>query len=430
MIPFNIAVVGLGTVGTSVIHLIQQQQELLTQRCGRLLQIWAVSARDKNKQRGINMHGIEWVDDALQLVQQKDIDLVIELIGGTEYAKDIIETALKAGKPVVTANKALIAAHGIELANLAEQHGVGLAFEAAVAGGIPALKTLREGLSGNEIEKVSGILNGTCNYILTTMQKTGAAFSDVLAEAQQLGYAEADPTFDIDGIDTAHKLTILTAIAFGTKLRQEMSISGIRDLKIEDVRYAQRLGYTIKLLGIAQKIDNVISQTVYPAMILQETSLASVDNVLNAVEYQGNAVGKLVLTGPGAGGNATASAVIADICDIAGGRLDQPFGIPVSQLKDGHFTDTDHRYGAYYLRLTVADMAGVAGQITTTLGTYNISIDRLEQLSKQQAPAGNDSTILIITHPAQESDVKAALDTLTSARYMQASPVMIRVEDV
>ncbi|MEK1928763.1 MAG: homoserine dehydrogenase, partial [Pararhizobium sp.] len=318
----KIGIAGLGTVGASLVRILQERHEQLATTCGRAIEITAVTARDRNRDRGVDLSAMHWHDDALSLAETADIDVFVELIGGAgEPAYSAVKAALSRGLHVVTANKALLAAHGIELAGLAEEHGALLNYEAAVAGGIPVIKALRESLTGNTISRVYGIMNGTCNYILTKMEKEGLSFEACLKEAQRLGYAEADPAFDIEGNDTAHKLAILTSLAYGTAIAaDDIYLEGITNISIDDIHAAADLGYRIKLLGVAQRTDSGIEQRVHPTMVPLDSVIAQVDGVTNAVAIESDILGELLMVGPGAGGNATASAVLGDIADIAKSR--------------------------------------------------------------------------------------------------------------
>ena len=352
----RIAIAGLGTVGTGVVRLLQKNAALISQRAGQSVEIKAVSARDKNRKRDCNLSGINWVDDPRQLANLPDVDLVVELIGGADgVARALAEATLKSGKHYVTANKALLAAHGAALATLAEQNKAHLQFEASVAGGIPVLKTLREGLAGNRISVLRGILNGTCNYILTKMHDANLSFEDVLREAQAKGYAEADPSADIDGHDTANKLAILTALAFGVAPDlSAVSVEGIRHIVSLDLKLADELGYRIKLLGMARSSDAGIEQRVGPCLVPQNSPLAGVQGAMNAVLMRGDFVGDLMLEGAGAGAEPTASAVVADIIDIARGARLPAFGIPAAGLRALKPAQTACA-AKHYLRLQVMD---------------------------------------------------------------------------
>src|SRR5262245_12712795 len=332
--PLKVGLAGLGTVGASVVRLIDQQRAALTLSCSRPIEIVAATARSKAKNRGVDLKRVRWVKDPITLATDSEIDVFVELMGGAgDPAKAAVETALAAGKSVVTANKALLAKHGVKLAALAERKHVALNFEAAVAGGIPIVKTLREGLVGNRLERIYGILNGTCNYILTRMEQEGLSFADCLADAQRLGYAEADPTFDIEGHDTAQKLSILASLAFGTKVDPAaIYVEGISSIAPEDLSWADELGYRVKLLGVAVKTPKGIEQRVHPTMVPKDTAIAQVMGVINAVTVDADAVRAITLVGPGAGGMATASAVVADIGDIARGVRTPPFGRATKSL--------------------------------------------------------------------------------------------------
>ncbi len=326
--PLSVAVAGLGTVGAGVLAVLRDNADIVTARAGRPIAVTAVSARDRTRDRGIDVGGLRWYDDPVALAADPGVDVVVEVIGGSEGpARQLVEAALEAGKPVVTANKALLAVHGAELAAIAERAGVALAFEAAVAGGIPAIKAVREGLAANRIGRIAGILNGTCNYILTVMRERGREFSEVLADAQKLGYAEADPSFDVDGIDAAHKLAILAALAFGRPVAFDaVHVEGIRRVSALDIAFAGELGYRIKLLGIARRTEHGIEARVHPCMVPQASPIARVDGVFNAVVAEGDFVGRVMLEGRGAGAGPTASAVVADLIDIARGPRDPGLG--------------------------------------------------------------------------------------------------------
>ncbi|MBF0394954.1 MAG: homoserine dehydrogenase, partial [Alphaproteobacteria bacterium] len=333
--PLKIAIAGLGTVGAGTVRLLREQADLIERRAGRPIVVTAVSARDKGRDRGVSLDGMAWFDDAATMAAQADAEVVVELIGGADgTARQVCETAIGRGRHVVTANKALLAHRGTELAAAAEERGVVLAYEAAVAGGIPIIKALREGLAGNRLRQVVGILNGTCNYILTTMRETGRDFGAVLAEAQALGYAEADPSFDIDGVDAAHKLAILTSVAFGCPVNfAGIHIEGIRHVSALDIQFAEELGYRIKLLGIARRTEAGIEQRVHPCMVPMSSPIAHVEGVFNAVVAEGDFVGRSFYEGRGAGAGPTASAVAADLIDIAAGRRGPTFGVPASRLE-------------------------------------------------------------------------------------------------
>ena len=368
--PLRVGVAGLGTVGAAVVRILARQDNALAERCGRPIRVTAVSARDRAKARGIDISGHAWFDDPVDLARSREVDCVVELIGGGDgAAKDTVETALASGHHVVTANKALLAKHGLALAPLAERWGVALSFEAAAAGGIPVIKTLREALHGNAVWRVYGILNGTCNYILSRMETEGLAFAACLADAQRLGYAEADPTFDVEGFDTAHKLSILTSLAFGTEIDAEaIYVEGISKIAPLDLKLADELGYRIKLLGVAERTPSGVEQRVHPTMVPKSSSIAQVMGVTNAVTIDADAVRELTLIGPGAGGDATASAVVADIADIASGTIRPPFGRPVARLEKPQRAPMQRHEGGYYIRLTVPDRLGTAAGVATPHG--------------------------------------------------------------
>ncbi len=426
--PLRIGIAGLGTVGGGVVTILQQQAALLSARTGRTLQLVAVSARDQSKQRGLSLDGVRWETDATALATAADIDLVVELIGGAEgTARTLVMQALQHGKHVVTANKALIAAHGAELAALAEAKGLGLAFEAAVAGGIPIIKTLREGLAANRYQRITAILNGTCNYILTTMEKSGRDFDDVLAEAQAKGYAEADPSFDIDGVDTAHKLAIVAALAFQCRPNLDaLHIEGIRRISKTDIHFARELGYRIKLLGITeQREDGTVEQRVHPCMIPLNAPLATVDDAYNAVQIAGDSVGRLFLEGRGAGAGPTASAVVADLIDLARGHAMPPLVAPAATLPALRPADISSLQGEYYLRLTVVDRPGVLADVAAICRDAGISVASLIQHA--HAPE-EPVDIVLTTHHTPESQMQQALAAMGSLPTMMAPPQMIRIE--
>lgn len=423
----RIGVAGLGTVGIGVIKLLREQADLLQDRAGVALTVTGISARTKDRDRGINLSGLVWFDDPVDLASSPDIDVFIELIGGSEGpARLAVEAALKAGKPVVTANKALVAHHGMSLARAANDASVALAYEAAVAGGIPVIKAIREGLVGNRIASLQGILNGTCNYILTTMRDTGRAFDDVLAEAQELGYAEADPSFDIDGVDAAHKLAILASLAFGTEIDfDSVYIEGIRAIGSDDMAYAEEFGLRIKLLGIAEDTPNGVIQRVHPVMIPNSAPLAAVEGVFNAVVTEGDFVGISVLEGRGAGEGPTASAVVADIVDIACGRAGHAFGVPTDRLVKRPTLPIDRHVGAYYIRLVVLDQPGVMADITAALRDNGVSLENVVQRGHDpEAPV----TVVLTVHETDEASLLAALDMISGLASVLEKPHMIRIE--
>ncbi len=425
--PVKIAIAGLGTVGAGTVELLSAQAEVLTARTGQKLTVTAVSARDRSRDRGCDITGLTWYDDAVEMARDADAEIYVELIGGSDGpAKAAVEAALNSGKHVVTANKALMAHHGHALSILAEEKGVALTYEAAVAGGIPVIKAIREGLAGNQISSLHGILNGTCNYILTTMRETGRAFEDVLSEAQELGYAEADPSFDIDGVDAAHKLALLASLAFGTKVDfAGVHVEGIRQISPTEIDYAEELGFKIKLLGIAENGDKGIFQRVHPVMVPADKPIAGVEGVFNAVVTEGDYVGTTVLEGRGAGAGPTASAVVADIVDIACGRIVPAFGVPAAALVEKATLSMDNHSGSYYIRLKVLDVPGVMADITNILKEENVSIEGI--LQRGRAPGSNVSVVMT-THEASEASVARAVEKMAKLKNIDAETCMIRIE--
>ncbi len=423
--PLAIGVAGLGTVGAGVLKLLADNAALVAARAGRPIAVVAVSARDRSRDRGVNTAGLRWYDDAVALAADAGVDVVVELIGGSEgSARNLVEAALAAGKPVVTANKALLAIHGAALAEAAGT--TPLAFEAAVAGGIPAIKALREGLAGNNISRVAGILNGTCNYILTTMREQGREFADVLGEAQKLGYAEADPSFDIDGVDAAHKLAILAGLAFGRPVEfGALHVEGIRAVSALDFQMAEELGYRIKLLGIAERGPNGVSARVHPCMVPQAAPIARVDGVFNAVEVVGDFCGKVVLQGRGAGAGPTASAVVADLIDIARNRHTPVWGSAVGALPALPMLPMAHHSGCHYLRLMVVDRPGVIADVTAVLRDHGVSLESM--LQRGRAP-GEAVPVVLTTHECQEAAMHAALARIEALAAVVEKPALIRIE--
>jgi len=422
----KIGVAGLGTVGVGVVKILQCHGDLLAARCGRRLELTAVSARDRGRERGVDLSACRWHGDPLGLAADPQVDVVVELIGGEDgVAWALAEAAIAAGKSFVTANKALIAHHGDALARAAEDKGVALCFEAAVAGGIPVLKALRDGLAGNEISRVYGILNGTCNYILTAMRKTGRDFAAILAEAQARGYAEADPAFDIDGVDSAHKLAILSAMAFGARINfGAIHIEGVRNISALDIDYAAELGYRIKLLGIARRVSEGIEQRVHPCMVAEGTAIAHVEDVFNAVVAEGDFVDRVVFEGRGAGEGPTASAVLADLVDIARGVCAPAFSVPATALQDIPTTPMDTHVGPYYVRLSVIDRPGVIAAVTAVLRDEDISMESLIQ--RGRAP-GEGVTVVLTVHDTREDRMTRALARIAEIEAVIEPPAMIRI---
>ena len=429
--PLKLGIAGLGTVGTGLLQLLEAHGAKLADQLHRPVEVVAVSARSRDKDRGVSLDGVRWIDDPVALAADPGIDCFVELIGGEDgVARRAVETALTSRKHVVTANKALLAHHGFELAQLAEKHGVALNFEAAVAGGIPAIKTVREALVGNQVRRVSGILNGTCNYILSKMQEERRAFADVLKEAQAAGYAEADPTFDIGGFDAAHKLTLLTSLVFGTRVAfDQIHIEGIQTITAADIDAADELGYRIKLLGVAVLTDSGIESRVTPVMLPVESAIANVSGVTNAVSLDADFAGRLLLVGPGAGARATASAVASDIVDIAAGFVLPPFGVPSSRLKPHERAKLGLHQGGYYIRFSAYDKPGVMAAITKRMAEQEVSLDSIVQRGPRGTP-GALANIVIITHETTEAAIRKALDDIEADGKVAERPQMIRIEEV
>lgn len=434
--PLRIALAGLGTVGAGVIRLVEANQALIARRAGRPIEIVAISARDRSRKRGVDLSPYAWEDDMVILGEKPNVDVVVELVGGADGpALACARTTIEAGKALVTANKAMIAHHGLELAAKAEAARVALKFEAAVAGGIPVIKGLREGAAANAIERVYGILNGTCNYILSTMEDSGRDFADVLAEAQAKGYAEADPAFDIEGTDAAHKLAILASIAFGSKVDfGSVDTAGITRLRAADIAQADALGYVIRLIGMADTEvhngSNTLFQRVKPHLVPFDHPLAHVDGATNAVVAEGNFSGRLLFQGAGAGEGPTASAVVADLIDIArstmgGGEVGAPFSVPVAELEAMAPADTGHRLSRSYIRFMVADRPGVLAEITAALRDAGVSIESLIQKGR----AGVDGAVMVamVTHEGPESAVSKALELLDGSDSLTEPPLVMNL---
>ncbi|WP_341914665.1 homoserine dehydrogenase [Ferrovibrio terrae] len=427
--PLKVGIAGLGVVGAGVVRLLDQHAGMLAARAGRPIKVVAVSARDKRKKRDMPKGSWRWYADALDLVKDPEVEVVVELIGGADgKARALVEAALKAGKGVVTANKAMLAMHGTRIAAMAEAKDAPLAFEAAVAGGIPILKALREGLVGNRIERITGILNGTCNYILTEMRQTGRDFGVVLKEAQALGYAEADPSFDVDGIDAAHKLAVLTSLAFNTQVDfKAVHVEGIRQVSAVDIAFAKEFGYRIKLLAIARRTPRGIEQRVHPCMVPSDTPIAHVDGVFNAVAAEGDYVGRMMFEGRGAGSNPTASAVVADLADLAAGRRLHAFGVPTTKLQPLKAAPMDGYVGRYYIRLIVRDQPGVLADVSAVLRDEKISIESLVQRGRSEAE-NQPVAVMLISHEAREADMARAMKKIAKLRSVLQAPALIRIE--
>jgi len=429
--PFRLGIAGLGTVGTGVVRMIQTHGEMIAAKAGRPVEIAAVSARNRTLKRGVDLAAYAWEDDATRLARRDDVDCVIEVIGGSDGpAKALAEQALASGiggaKHLVTANKALIAHHGHTLATAAEKAGVALRFEAAVAGGIPVLKAIGEGLAANRMSRLFGVLNGTCNYILSEMEATKADYADVLADAQRLGYAEADPSFDVGGIDAAHKLAILAAIAFGTRVDFAGVVTeGIERLTLADIETARDMGYSIKLLAVARMHPEGLEQQVRPCMVPESTIIGALKGVTNAIEVEGDFVGSCVFTGPGAGEGPTASALLADVLDAARGVASPAFGMPAGELTAAVQLRSGAEHSPYYLRFMLADRPGALAQIASHLGEAGVSIHRMRQYGQ-----GDPVPVVIETHEARREAIDSAVTAIARLPVSMAEPVAIRIEQL
>ncbi len=425
--PLRIAIAGLGTVGVGVIRMIEAHGPRMAARAGRAIEIAAISARSRTKGRGVDISAFAWEDDPVALARRDDVDLIVEVMGGEDGpAKVLAETALAAGKHLVTANKAMMARHGQALAELAEQNGAVLRYEAAVAGGIPIMKALTEGLAGNGIERVMGVMNGTCNYILTQMEQTGADYADVLATAQQLGYAEADPAFDVGGIDAAHKLALLAATAFGTRVDFDgVATEGIEQVSLTDIEQAREMGYRVKLLGIARMGGDGLEQRMQPVLVPATSPVGRLDGVTNMVIVEGDFVGSTVFTGPGAGEGPTASAILGDVIDIARGLTVPAFGQPAATLIAANRAASAGP-ASHYLRLTLTDAPGTLAQVAQALAKHGISINRMRQNDHE----GEMAPVLIVTHDCARTDLDAALTEIAASPASLAAPVALRIEEV
>ncbi|SDZ52432.1 homoserine dehydrogenase [Jannaschia faecimaris] len=423
--PLRLGIAGLGTVGAGVLKIVAEHAALLKARTGRDISISAVSARSRTKERGVDLTPFAWEDDPVALAKRDDVDLFIELMGGSDGpAKAATEAALALGKPVVTANKAMLALHGQALAELAEANDAALRFEAAVAGGIPCVKALTEGLAGNAITRVSGVMNGTCNYILTRMESSGLPYDEVFKEADALGYLEADPTLDVGGIDAGHKLAILSAIAFGTQVDFDgVQLQGIERVSIDDIHRARDMGYRIKLLGEARRTSAGIEQSMRPTLVPADSPLGQLEGGTNMVVIEGDAVGQIVMRGAGAGEGPTASAVMADVCDIARGLNIAPFGQPAATLTPAMRANAA-THCAYYIRMSLRDEPGAMAKVATELGRSGISIDRMRQYDHP----GDDAPVLIVTHPCAPMDMIDALKGVVATGVVNGDPVALQIQ--
>ena len=429
MRPLRLGVAGLGTVGVGVVDMLRRHRDLLVSRCGRGIDIVAVGARDRGRDRGVDLSPYRWIDDARAMADDPGIDVVVELIGGEEgVARDLVMASVGAGRHVVTANKALLAVHGTEIAAAADAAGVHVGYEAAVAGGVPIVKALREGLAGNVVRRVYGILNGTSNYIMTAMRDSGAPFDDMLAEAQRLGYAEADPALDIGGGDAAHKLAILAAVAFRRPVDLDgVHVEGVEAIAPMDIAYAREFGYRIKLLAIAQKGEHGVEQRVHPCMVPLDGPIAPVDGVFNAVVVEGDFAGAVSLVGRGAGAGPTASAVVADVVDIARGARLPMFNVPASELAASPGASIERRHGAYYIRLMVIDRPGVIADISAILRDGAISVGSLLQRGRDP---GETVPVVMTTHEADEAAMRGALGRIAALDSVTEPPMTVRIEQL
>ena len=425
--PLRLGIAGLGTVGIGVVKIVQRHAEMLAARTGRPIEITAVSARDRSKNRDADLSGYAWETDPVALATREDVDVFVELMGGHEgAAKAATEAALAAGKDVVTANKALLAHHGQALAETAEAAGRVIRFEAAVAGGIPVIKALTEGLAGNQMRRVMGVMNGTCNYILTRMEDAGLPYDTVFEEANQLGYLEADPNLDVGGIDAGHKLSILAAIAFGTKVAfDDVVLEGIGRISIDDIRRAGDMGYKIKLLGVAQMTGRGLEQRMTPCLVPASSPLGQLTGGTNMVVLEGDSVGQIVLRGAGAGEGPTASAVMGDVLDLARGLRLPTFGQPANTLKEAQPAVTSAP-APYYLRIQLMDKPGALAKVASVLGDAGVSISRM----RQYGHADSSAPVLIVTHKTTRDAIDAAIEGFPATRVVEGEPVAIRIEEL
>ena len=425
--PLRLGIAGLGTVGIGVVKIVKQQADLLAARTGRKIEISAISARTRDKDRGVSLKGFAWEDDPVALATRSDVDVFVELMGGSDGpAKAATEAAIAAGKDVVTANKAMLAIHGQALAEAAEAAGSVIRYEAAVAGGIPVIKTLTEGLAANRITRVMGVMNGTCNYILTRMQSAGLPYAQVFDEAAKLGYLEADPTLDVGGIDAGHKLALLASIAFGCQVNFDgVTLEGIEKITIEDIRHAADMGYRIKLLGVAQMTGRGLEQRMSPCLVPDTSPLGQLEGGTNMVVLEGDNVEQIVLRGPGAGMGPTASAVMGDVMDIARGARLPTFGQPAASLAQCQ-TATSATPAPYYMRMSLIDKPGALAKVATLLGEAGISIDRMRQYRHDATTA----PVLIVTHKTTRDALDTALTGISRLDVLHGEPVALRIETV
>ena len=425
--PIKVAIAGLGTVGTGVIKILENNRVLLTKKTGRSIEISAVSAKNRTKPRRINLDGIRWIDDPLKLADIDDLDIIVEVIGGSsDPAKRLVENALKKGKHVVTANKALLASYGQTLALLAEENNTALRFEAAVAGGIPIIKALTEGLSSNSIHQIAGVMNGTCNYILTQMEATGESYEKVFEQADRLGFVEADPLLDVGGIDAAQKLAILSSICFQTQINfNSVEIEGIEKISLFDIDNARAMGYRIKLLGISQLTKDGIHQEVQPCLVPEASAISKLEGGTNMIIVDSDFVGRTYLSGPGAGQGPTASSIVSDLIDISRGKILPVFGTAANSLKKSK-KRIKGMARCYYLRLSLIDKPGSLAKVATVLGKYQISIDRM----RQKAHDGDSAPVLIVTHKTTSEKIQEASSEIGALEVCLKPPVFIKIEEI
>jgi homoserine dehydrogenase len=426
-----VGLAGLGTVGAGVARTLRANADLIAARAGRRIELVAVSARNRGRDRGVDLSGVDWEDDPVALAGRADVDALVEVIGGSDGpAKAACVRAIAGGKHVVTANKALLAHHGESLAAAAEEAGVALRFEAAVAGGVPVIKALGEGLAGNRLSRLYGVLNGTCNYILTEMERTGRDYAPVLAEAQAKGYAEADPSFDVGGIDAAHKLALLAALGFGCRIDfPGVAIEGIERVSRADIVHAAELGYHIKLLGVAQRGPGGVERAVRPCLVRADSAVGQLPGVTNAVVFEGDIVGQVVLEGPGAGEGPTASAIVADLIDVARGARGPAFGVPAGSLiaAEGLAAAAP---APHYLRLALQDRPGALAEVAKDLGDEGVSIRAMRQHDDSGPDGGGGATVLILTHACARAALDRALAAIAASPVSLAAPVALRIEEV
>ncbi|MAY87557.1 MAG: homoserine dehydrogenase [Pseudooceanicola sp.] len=425
--PLRLGIAGLGTVGAGVVRIVRTHAAMLSARTGREITITAVSARNRDKNRGVSLTGYDWEDDPVALARRDDIDVFVELMGGSDGpALAATRAALDTGKDVVTANKAMLAIHGQTLAEEAEAKGRAIRFEAAVAGGIPVIKALTEGLAGNQVTRVMGVMNGTCNYILTRMESAGLGYDTVFQEASDLGYLEADPTLDVGGIDAGHKLALLSSIAFGTQPDfAGIDIEGIERIKIDDIRQAADMGYRIKLLGVARRTGRGLEQRMQPCLVPADSPLGQLEGGTNMVVIEGDAVEQIVLRGPGAGQGPTASAVMGDVCDLARGFRLPTFGQPATTLEQVP-PATSGLPAPFYLRMTLVDKPGALARVATLLGNAGVSIDRMRQYGHSEGAA----PVLFVTHKTTRAALDEAIEAMRQTDVIVSEPVALRIESV